>query len=141
MEGQVLVLSSGDRSTKRIRLAQIPMVASSMNYFFRSQKIKVGDTFSFPFFDPSTLIQKDLVIQVTGKQTVTIHRVSYDAFRLETDLWGKPLIFWVDEKGETLKEEGLMGFTAVKSSAARAPQEIEGARISMRRAQWRRTAR
>jgi Transglutaminase-like superfamily len=126
MEGQDLVLSSGDRSTKRINLARIPMVASSMNYFFRSQKMKVGDTFSFPFFDPSTLMQKDLVIQVTGKQTLTLHRVSYDAFRLETDLWGKPLIFWVDENGETLKEEGFMGFTAVKSSAARAPQEIEG---------------
>ena len=126
MEGQVLVLSSGERSTKRIRLTQIPMVASSMNYFFRSQKIKVGDTFSIPFFDPSTLLHKDLAIKVTGKQTLTLHRVSYDAFRLETDLWGKPLIFWVDENGETLKEEGFMGFTAVKSSAARAPQEIEG---------------
>jgi hypothetical protein len=126
MEGQDLVLSSGDRSAKRITLARIPMVASSMNYFFRSQKMKVGDTFTFPFFDPSTLMQKDLVIQVTGKQALTLHRVSYDAFRLETDLWGKPLIFWVDENGETLKEEGFLGFTAVKSSAARAPQEIEG---------------
>ena len=126
MEGDVLVLSSGDRSTTRLRLAQIPMVSSSMSYFFRSKNIRVGDTFAFPFFDPSTLLQKDLVIKVTGKQTLTLHRVSYEAFRLETDLWGKPLIFWVDENGETLKEEGFMGFTAVKSSAARATQEIEG---------------
>jgi Transglutaminase-like superfamily len=126
VEGDVLVLSSGSQSTKRIKLAQTPMVGSSMSYFFLLRKVKVGDTFHFPFFDPSTMMQKDLVIKVTGKETLTLHRVAYDAFRLEADLWGKPLTFWVDEKGETLKEEGFMGFTTVKSSAARAPQEIEG---------------
>jgi transglutaminase-like putative cysteine protease len=102
------------------------MVGSSMAYFFRSRKVKAGDIFRIPFFDPSTTMQKDLVIRVTGKETLTLHRVAYDAFRLETDLWGKPLTFWVDESGETLKEEGFMGFTTVKSSAARAPEEIEG---------------
>jgi len=125
VEGDVLVLSSGGQSTKRIKLAQTPMLSSTMGYFFRSRKVKVGDVFRFPFFDPSTLMQKELLIKVTGKQTLTLHRVAYDAFRLETDLWGKPLTFWVDENGETLKEEGFMGFTTVKSSAARAPQEIE----------------
>lgn len=126
VEGEVLVLSSGGGSAKRIKLAQTPMVGSSMAYFFRSRKVKVGEIFRMPFFDPSTTMQKDLVIRVTGKETLTLHRVAYDAFRLETDLWGKPLTFWVDDNGETLKEEGFMGFTTVKSSAARAPEEIEG---------------
>ncbi len=45
VEGDVLVLSSGAQSAKRIRLTQTPMVASSMTYFFRSRKIKVGDVF------------------------------------------------------------------------------------------------
>jgi Transglutaminase-like superfamily len=126
VEGDVLVLDSGGQSPKRIRLEQIPMVSSSMSYFFRSRKVKVGDIFHFPFFDPSTLMQKNLEIKVTAKQPLTLHRVSYEAFRLETDLWGKPLTFWVDENGETLKEEGFMGFTTLKSSAAGAPQGIEG---------------
>ena len=126
VEGGFLVLSSGGRSSKRIRLEQTPMVSSSMAYFFRSRKVKVGDIFHFPFLDPSTLMQKELEIKVTAKQSLTLHRVSYDAFRLEADLWGKPLTFWIDEDGETLKEEGFMGFTTVKSSAARAPEGIEG---------------
>jgi transglutaminase-like putative cysteine protease len=126
VDGDVLVLNTGGRSAKRIKLAQTPMVGSSVTYFFRSRKVKVGDIFRLPFFDPSSMMQKELVIKVTGKETLTLHRVSYDAFRLETDLWGKPLTFWVGESGETLKEEGFMGFTTVKSSAARAPQDIEG---------------
>ncbi|NTV55978.1 MAG: hypothetical protein HGA74_01685 [Deltaproteobacteria bacterium] len=126
VEGDVLVLSSGAQSAKRIKLTQAPMVASSMTYFFRSRKIKEGDVFPLPFFDPSTLMQKQLQIKVTGKEGLTLHRVTYEVFRLETELWGKPLTFWVDEHGEILKEEGFMGFTTVKSSAARAPLEIEG---------------
>jgi hypothetical protein len=126
VEGDVLVLSSGSQRTKRIKLVHPPMVGSSMSYFFLLRKVKVGDTFHFPFFDPATMLQKDLVIKVTGKETVTLHRVAYEAFRLEADFWGKPLTFWVDDKGETLKEDGFMGFTTLKSSAARAPLEIEG---------------
>jgi hypothetical protein len=126
VEGDVLVLSSGGQSAKRIRLTQPPMVASSMTYFFRSRKIKVGDVFSFPLLDPSTLMQKQLQIRVAAREILTLHRVSYETLRLETELWGKTLTFWVDENGETLKEEGFMGFTTLKSSAARAPEEIDG---------------
>ncbi|MGE5842054.1 MAG: transglutaminase-like domain-containing protein [Deltaproteobacteria bacterium] len=125
VEGDVLVLSSGGQSTKRITLSQAPMVASSMSYFFRSRKMQVGDVFPLPFFDPSTLTKKQMLIKVAARETLTLHRVAYETFRLETDFYGKPLKFWVDETGETLKEEGFMGFTTVKSSAARAPQEIE----------------
>ena len=126
VEEGVLVLSSGSQRVKRINLAQTPMVGSSMTYFFRSRKVKVGDVFHLPFFDPSTMMQKELVIKVAGKETVTLHRVAYEAFRLETDLWGKPIFFWIDENGETLKEEGFMGLTTVKSNALRAPLNVEG---------------
>ncbi len=126
VEEGVLVLSSGSQSVKRIKLAQTPMVGSSMTYFFRSRKVKVGDVFHLPFFDPSTMMQKELVIKVAGKETVTLHRMAYEAFRLETDLWGKPIFFWIDENGETLKEEGFMGLTTVKSNALRAPLNVEG---------------
>ncbi len=126
VEEGVLVLSSGSQSVKRINLAQTPMVGSSMTYFFRSRKVKVGDVFHLPFFDPSTMMQKELVIKVAGKETVTLHRMAYEAFRLETDLFGKPIFFWIDENGETLKEEGFMGLTTVKSNALRAPLNVEG---------------
>jgi hypothetical protein len=126
VEGEALVLNSGGRSAKRIPLVQTPMVGSSMTYFFRSRKLKTGDVFSLPFFDPSTLMQKELRIKVTGQETLTLHRMTYEVFRLQTEVLGKTLTFWVDETGETLKEEGFMGFTTVKSSAARAPQDIEG---------------
>ena len=126
VEKDVLVLSLGRGNEKNIKLAQTPMLGSSITHFFRGRRLKVGDVFHFPFFDPSTLMQKDLVLKVTGKETLTLHRMSHEVFRVETDLWEKPVFFWIDENGETLKEEGFMGLTTVKSSAARASQEFEG---------------
>lgn len=126
VDQDALILSSGGRSERRISLAQTPMLGMCTSYFFRSRKVRVGEVFQLPFFDPSTLLQKNMTLQVTGKEILTLHRVPYDVFRLETELFGKQMVFWIDEHGETLKEEGVMGFTVVKSSAAVAPQGIEG---------------
>ena len=126
VEQEGLLLSSGGRGEKRIPLTQPPMLGMSMSYFFLGRKVEVGDVFQLPFFDPSSLLQKNLILKVVGRETLTLRRIPYNVFRLETELFGKPMIFWIDEKGETLKEEGFLGFTAVKSSAAVAPMDLEG---------------
>ena len=101
------------------------MISAGIGHFFRSKRLSIGETFKLPIFDPSTMAQKEIDISVKAKEKVNIRRVSYDAFRLETELWGKTLTFWVDENGTTLKEQGFMGLTTIKSSAARAPRDLE----------------
>ena len=61
-----------------------------------------------------------------AKESVVIMRMRHSAFRLETEMWGQPVTMWLDEKGAVLKEQGFMGFTLIKSSAANAPRDIEG---------------
>jgi transglutaminase-like putative cysteine protease len=101
------------------------MIGAGMGYFFQARKLKVGETFHLPVFDPSTMAQSELRVNVAARETVNIRRVSYDAFRLETEMWGKPMTFWVDPQGVTLKEEGFMGLTTIRSSAARAPRDLD----------------
>ncbi|MBW2004245.1 MAG: transglutaminase domain-containing protein [Deltaproteobacteria bacterium] len=38
---------------------------------------------------------------------------------------GQPLVFWIDEKGASLKEKGFMGFTLVRSSPTKAPLGLD----------------
>jgi hypothetical protein len=131
VEKDHLVLTAGDGEgarTRRVKLSQPPMLGAGMEYFLRTKKIMVGESFRLPLFDPATMAQKVALIKVTRKEALTIFNVTYDAYRLETELWGRPLVLWVDENGVTLKEQGLMGFTLVKSSAARAPASMEGDR-------------
>ena len=129
VKGDELVIETGKgkgRRINRIRLASPPMMGASVSHFLRSRKIRVGEAFKVPIFDPSTMAQKEAVIKVVAKEPVRVNRTTYKAFRLETEMWGKLLTFWLDESGTTLKEEGFMGLTIIKSSPARAPLGLEG---------------
>jgi len=132
VSGQVkdkkLTINTGKGKEKRtqvIPLANSPMMGASVGQFLKVKKIKVGDAFTIPLFDPATMAQKEAVIRVVGRESVKIDKISYGAFRLEAEMWGQLLTFWLDESGTTLKEEGLMGLTIVKSSPARAPRDLE----------------
>lgn len=125
VEGTEMIIKTGKgRKVRRIKLSSPPMVASSLGHFLKARKVEVGQTFRVPIFDPSTMAQKKVVIKVVAKETIKINRIKYNAYRLEMELWGKVLTLWLDETGATLKEEGLMGFTMIRSSAARAPRNI-----------------
>jgi hypothetical protein len=129
VEDGVLLISDrrhGGPRVQRIPIEEIPALASSLPLFFRSRPFSVGESFHFFLLDPATLSQKGVLIKVAGRETLTINKIPYEAYRLESEVWGKPLTFWVDEQGRTLKEEGFMGFTTLRSSASMAPRGLEG---------------
>lgn len=127
MERDSLVLTTGKgrgQRTQRINMSRPPMIGAGLGHFFRSLALDVGDSFKLPIFDPSTLSQREMVIRVAGRESLRINRTTYNAFRLEAEMWGQKFNFWVDESGTTLKEEGFMGMSSIKSSAANAPHNI-----------------
>jgi hypothetical protein len=128
MDGDRLLVKTGmgkKQRTQVIQLTKPPMMGAGLGYFFKSRKIQVGETFTMPVFDPTTMSQKETVIRVAAKEPLTINRITYQAFRLETEMLNRQMTFWLDQDGTTLKEEGFMGLTTIKSSAANAPLAIE----------------
>lgn len=118
----------GEGSAKRrerIRLANPPTIGPALAQSFKGRALNVGQCFRFSLFDPSTLAQKEMVLTVAGRETLSISGAEYEAFRLETEMWGQPMTFWVDELGDVLKEQGLMGFTLVRCSPAVARRNVE----------------
>jgi hypothetical protein len=124
-----LVVSTGkgtDSRTKRIPLnGATPLMGAGLGHFFKSQKIRLGETFTLPVFDPSAMAHKEATFRVVGRESIRVNQATYVAHRLETELWGQRMSFWLDESGSTLKEEGFLGLTAIKSSAANAPRGLE----------------
>ena len=110
----------GERNTTVVKLPSKPMVSAGVRQFFRSRKLKAGQSFTFPLFDPVTMTTNSTVIKVLSKETIELDGRQYKAFKLEMNLLGKPLFFWVDEKGISLKEEGFMGFVLVRSTPDKA---------------------
>jgi len=121
--GNTLYLSMGEKGkeeTQLIRLPSKPMISAGMTQFLKSCTLKIGESFTFPVFDPVTMTTNPTSIKVAAKEVITLDGKSYEAFRLEMNFLGRPLIFWLDEKGASLKETGFMGFTLVRSTPAKA---------------------
>ncbi len=123
IKGKNLYLSTGGEGreeTRLIRLPSRPMISAGMTQFLRSHRFKIGDSFSFPVFDPITMTTTPTTIKVAASEVMRLDGKPYNAYRLEMNLLGRPLVFWVDEEGVSLKEEGPMGFTLVRSTPAKA---------------------
>jgi hypothetical protein len=132
IKGNDLFISMGREGkgeVRRIRLQEKPMINAGVTHYFRSRHLKVGHAFSFPLFDPVSMTTNQAIIKVVGKEEITVNGETYNAFRLEMSFLGKPLIFWLDEQGNSLKEEGFMGFTLVRTTPSRA---LAGLDSSMR---------
>jgi hypothetical protein len=131
IKGNDLYLRIGEKGkekAQRVRLPSKPMISAGLTPFFRSRLLKVGDTFTVPIFDPVTMTTNSTVIEVMARERIEVNDTTHQAFRLKMHLLGKPLIFWVDEKGVSLKEEGFMGFTLVRSTRAMAQAGLERSR-------------
>ncbi|HUU41845.1 MAG TPA: transglutaminase domain-containing protein [Desulfatiglandales bacterium] len=119
LKGQDLSITLGEKGKETstlVRLPSKPMVSAGIMQFFRSRKLKAGESFTFPVFDPVTMTTNSAIIKVLGKETIKLEGKPYKAFRLEMNLLGRQLFFWLDENGISLKEEGFMGFTLVRST-------------------------
>ena len=128
VEGNILKIQTGTGRRKKIRelkLSEIPMMSSGIDQLFGKIRLKTGDSHRLSFFDPSTMTQKEAVFNVTAREKIKINNMEYDSWRIESEMMGNKLVFWVDMNGIVLKEEGFMGLTMVKSSPANAPMNIE----------------
>ena len=129
VEANRLVVEVGEGEQKRDHLIPLtgPLtIGAGLPGFFKGRSFGVGDEFRFTFFDPSILSHKEMLIKVTDKTVISVNGKEYPAFRLETKVWGQTLVFWLDEKGVLLKEEGFMGLTLVRSDKDRAPFDVDG---------------
>ncbi len=127
--GNRLLLEIGEGASQRhesIELSSTPFIGSGIGHFFKGKMINAGQSYMFSIFDPSTMAQNEMIIRVIGMENININQVNYNAFLLETEMLGQSLYFWLDENGTVLKEQGFMGLTLIRSSAARAPRDIEG---------------
>ena len=123
----VVEVGEGDRKRDHlIPLAGPLTIGAGLPGFFKGRPLGIGDEFRFTFFDPSILSHKEMLIKVTDKTVISVNGRDYPAFRLETKVWGQTLVFWLDEEGVLLKEEGFMGLTLVRSDKDRAPFDVDG---------------
>ncbi|HDI79229.1 MAG TPA: hypothetical protein ENF54_06280, partial [Desulfobacteraceae bacterium] len=112
--GKELIIERGDgKSIQRIRLKELPLVSSALESFFIAKRLKVGQSFHIPIFDPTTLSVRPLRIEVVKREKIRIKRLTFDSYLLRTKLWGRDFKVWISDDGEVLREEGFLGLTTI----------------------------
>ena len=118
--------NKGESAPQIIKLSGPPVIGAGLSQIFKGKPLKEGETFDFSLFDPSTMTQKQMTVNVAGREKLFLNDRKYDSWRLESRMWGHDLKFWLDENGNVLKEQGIMGLTLVRSNAEKATSNLEG---------------
>jgi hypothetical protein len=123
VEGKTLKLSiysGGKEQKKSLELQDVPVLSNSLKYYMLKQGLFLGSKFTRTFFDPLTLSNRTILVEVEGEDEILIHGEKHKCYKIRESFKGITLYSWVDEKGDTLKEESPMGLVLVKEAKEQA---------------------
>lgn len=118
------VRSSGDTRIIDIKFEKKPYITASVIDAARAAGLKPGETFFFDIFDPSTMSQEIVSVNIVGKETVMNMGIRKNATRVSMTFKGAVQSAWIGEDGEVLKQEGLLGIVFEKTTRNNALFEI-----------------
>jgi hypothetical protein len=118
---------AGEARSTELPVANPIYLGSGIRASLAQERLRVGETYRFTLFDPSTMSQGIVPVRVEAKETIRLDSRSYEASRVVMEYHGLKVRSWISPYGEVLKEEGVLGMTLVKSNAEEAMKGLEGA--------------
>lgn len=123
VEGNKLSLkstSAGETSRQVIDIPNPIYHTDIVHLLVAREGIKVGNTHSFPVFDPLTMSKDTMISTVESKETVILPSgASGEAYKINVNYKGMNTTVWIDSKGERFKENSFVAgvaFTALRES-------------------------
>ncbi|MBW2222114.1 MAG: transglutaminase domain-containing protein [Deltaproteobacteria bacterium] len=117
------LLSGGSVSKNVIPLKEVPCLSNSLKPLILSKGLAVGKRFNHTVFDPSTMSSTPIDMVVEGKEKISLEDKVIECYRIKSTFKGITLRSWIDEEGNTIKEESPLGLILVKESKADAITE------------------
>ncbi|MCX5887162.1 MAG: transglutaminase-like domain-containing protein, partial [Proteobacteria bacterium] len=102
--------TAGRKEEKVLELKDTPFLSYHVKPFLLSQGLAVGKRYRRQFFDPSTLSNNEVLLEVEGKEKMVSKKKEITAYRIRESFKGFTVTSWVSEDGETVKEESPLGF-------------------------------
>ena len=102
--------TAGRKEEKVLELKDTPFLSYHVKPFLLSQGMAVGKRYRRQFFDPSTLSNNEVLLEVEGKEKMVSKKKEITAYRIRESFKGFTVTSWVGEDGETIQEESPLGF-------------------------------
>jgi hypothetical protein len=117
------VIQAGEASVLRFPMNEPPHVGMSLEGVIRQQPLQVGLRFDVPYFDPITLADGEMTLEVTD---VEVLENGEEAYWIESRFSGIESRSLVTPAGETLRQEGALGLSMVRMTADEAQDIGDG---------------
>jgi len=111
---QLKIESGGAAQKKTVQLSQPPSLAGSMRYAMARSGLAPGTVLQRTVFDPLTMSNRIIEATVEELETITVYGQQQACFRIRESFNGIIVYSWLNQKGETVKEESPMGFVMVQ---------------------------
>lgn len=119
VSGDILKLktkSSGAKRSIDIKIKKTPYLVAGILDAVRSADFKPGDEFTFDVFDPATMGQERVAVNIVGKENIINMGRTKRATKILMNFKGTTQLAWIGENGEVLKEKGILGIRLEKTT-------------------------
>jgi hypothetical protein len=112
--------TAGGERTETRRLDEPPALSLNLSRILAAEGLKPGRHLTVPVFDPATMRNAAMTVDVEGREVVRAAGRPVPAFRLRTEFAGITSTSWVTDLGEVVREESGMGMIVVKETREQA---------------------
>jgi hypothetical protein len=119
VEGDALMIqttSAGSSREASIPLKAKPYLMTAVTAAVSSAKLETGTKYTFDIFDPATMGQTPVIVEVLGSENLTIMGDEQPATKVALDFKGTSQQAWIGAQGDILREEGLLGIQLEKTT-------------------------
>jgi len=108
--------SAGSERTAEVRLKKKPYLLGGITAAMTATELKAGDKYTFDVFDPTTMGQTPVNVEIIGREDIQISAGSKTATKVALNFKGATQIAWIDANGDVLKEKGILGIYLEKAT-------------------------
>ena len=120
LQGRLLHLSirtpSGGERRETRELAEAPALSLNLPRTLAARGLKPGETLQVSVFDPATLTNVPMTLEVKAREVVRAAGRPVPAFRVEGRAAGITTRSWITDVGEMVREESPMGLIVVRET-------------------------
>jgi hypothetical protein len=122
---RLAITAAGATRTEERMLEELP--ATSLNVFrmLASRGLSAGARYRWSIFDPATLRNAHMEVNVGDREVVSTRDGSMPAFRVEMAYLGLKTTSWVTDTGEVIREESPLGLMTMRET----PEQAQGLAI------------
>lgn len=133
VNGRSLSIFTGTADNERkfdISLKKIPHLGVGIVETVWNLGLRKGQSRTFHVFDPVTMAERPVKVEVLGDETVVVMGKEIKAKKISVNFMGADQFAWLGKEGSVLKEEGILGIRlerVTKDEAERSLGTLTGA--------------